>query len=70
MGTIPNSGLVKDVVKLDDYGYIMTDKNMKTNVDGIYAIGDIRDTVLRQVVTACADGAVATMSAQQYIRGC
>ena len=70
VGTIPNSGLVKDVVKLDDYGYIMTDKNMKTNVDGIYAIGDIRDTVLRQVVTACADGAVATMSAQQYIRGC
>lgn len=70
VGTIPNSGLVKDVVQLDDYGYIMTDKNMKTNVDGIYAIGDIRDTVLRQVVTACADGAVATMSAQQYIRGC
>lgn len=70
VGTIPNSGLVKDVVELDDYGYIMTDKNMKTNVDGIYAIGDIRDTVLRQVVTACADGAVATMSAQQYIRGC
>lgn len=70
VGTIPNSGLVKDVVKLDDYGYIMTDKNMKTSVDGIYAIGDIRDTVLRQVVTACADGAVATMSAQQYIRGC
>jgi len=70
VGTIPNSGLVKEVVKLDDYGYIMTDKNMKTSVDGIYAIGDIRDTVLRQVVTACADGAVATMSAQQYIRGC
>lgn len=70
VGTIPNSGLVKDVVKLDDYGYIMTDKNMKTSIDGIYAIGDIRDTVLRQVVTACADGAVATMSAQQYIRGC
>jgi len=70
VGTIPNSGLVKDVVELDDYGYIMTDKNMKTSVDGIYAIGDVRDTVLRQVVTACADGAVATMSAQQYIRGC
>ena len=67
VGTIPNSGLVKDVVKLDDYGYVMTDKNMKTNVDGIYAIGDVRDTVLRQVVTACADGAVATMSAQQYM---
>lgn len=67
VGTVPNSGLVKDLVALDDYGYIVTDQNMKTNVDGIFAVGDVRNTVLRQIVTACADGAVAAQSAERYI---
>lgn len=67
VGTVPQSDLVKDLVKIDEYGYIITDKNMQTNVPGIYAVGDVRDTVLRQVVTACSDGAIAAQSAGKFI---
>ena len=69
VGTIPNSGLVKDLVDVNEYGYIVTDKNMQTSVPGIFAIGDVRDTVLRQVVTACADGAIAAQSAGRMLQG-
>ena len=50
-----------------DKGYIKTDDNMHTNVEGVYAAGDIRVKSLRQVVTAAADGAVAAMQAEKYI---
>ena len=68
VGTIPNSGLVKELVKTNEYGYVITDKNMQTSIPGIFAIGDVRDTVLRQVVTACADGAIAAQSAGKLIQ--
>lgn len=58
-GRIPETTLVKDIVKPDDSGYIVTDENMRTSVPGIYAVGDVRNTPLRQVITAAADGAVA-----------
>lgn len=58
-GRIPETTLVADMVKLDPGGYIITDENMRTSVPGIYAIGDVRNTPLRQIVTAAADGAVA-----------
>ncbi len=48
-------------------GYIPTDDNMKTNVDGIFAAGDCRVKSLRQVVTATADGAIAAVQAEKYI---
>lgn len=67
VGIIPDSELAGTVVKLNDYGFIITDRNMQTNVRGIYAAGDVRDTPLRQVITAAADGAVAANSAIQYI---
>lgn len=67
VGTVPNSDLVKDLVTLDNYGYIVTDENMKTSAEGIFAVGDVRNTVLRQIVTACADGAVAAQSAERYV---
>ena len=67
VGTIPNSGIVKEFVELDDYGYIKTDVNMETSVKGIFAIGDVRNTVLRQIVTACADGAIAAQSAGKVV---
>lgn len=58
IGQIPNSQLF-DFVQKDENGYIKTDENMHTDVDGVYAIGDVRQKSLRQVVTACADGAIA-----------
>ena len=59
VGTAPQTALVKDLVALSSSGHIITDENMRTNVDKIYAVGDIRDKLLRQVVTASADGAIA-----------
>ncbi|MBQ7524874.1 MAG: thioredoxin-disulfide reductase [Abditibacteriota bacterium] len=54
-------------VKKDDYGYIVTDEEMATSVPGVFAAGDIRQKSLRQVITACADGAVAADAAGRYI---
>ncbi|MBQ7667808.1 MAG: thioredoxin-disulfide reductase [Clostridia bacterium] len=59
VGTIPNSKLVSSLVETDESGYIKTDSQMRTSVPGIYAVGDIRNTSLRQVITACSDGAIA-----------
>jgi len=67
VGSTPNSSLLKDLVKLDDKGYIITDENMLTSQKGIYAAGDVRQKLLRQVVTAVADGAIAAVAAEKYL---
>lgn len=67
VGQTPSSALVRDIVELTGNGYIKTDVHMKTSLPGFFAAGDVRDTVLRQVVTSCADGAVAAESAAAYL---
>ena len=67
VGIIPNTLFVKDFVELDNKGFIIADKNMKTSVPGVFAAGDVRDTPLRQVSTAIGDGAIATQSAEHFI---
>ncbi len=67
VGILPNNELIESRIELDPSGFIMTDEFMHTNVPGIYAAGDIRHTVLRQVVTAASDGAVAAWSAEKWI---
>ncbi|WP_026894807.1 thioredoxin-disulfide reductase [Clostridiisalibacter paucivorans] len=67
IGYIPQTDLFKDVINMDDRGYIITDENMHTNIDGVFAVGDCRVKSLRQVVTACADGAIAATQAEKYI---
>jgi thioredoxin reductase (NADPH) len=66
VGLIPNTLFLKNAA-LDENGYIITDENMKTNIEGIFACGDVRKKVLRQVVTAASDGAQAAVSAQRQI---
>lgn len=66
IGLLPKSDLFEGVIDMDK-GYIKTDDNMHTNVEGVYAAGDIRVKSLRQVVTAAADGAIAAMQAEKYI---
>ena len=66
LGKRPDTSLLKSV-KLDENGYILTDENMHTNIDGVYAAGDIRRKKLRQIVTACADGAIAGTEAIEYL---
>lgn len=65
-GLVPSTKLVKGIVDEDEYGFILTDEHMETNIKGVYAVGDIRRTVLRQVVTAAADGAVAAVDMVKY----
>ena len=65
-GYEPASGLVKGLVKLDEKGYILTDGSMKTNVEGVYAAGDVCIKPLRQVVTATGDGALAATELEKY----
>lgn len=67
IGLIPNNDLVKDKVKLSKYGYILTDENMQTNIQGVFAAGDVCEKPLRQVITAASDGAIAAYSAEKYI---
>lgn len=67
IGLLPNSGPVKYIVKTDDKGCVLTDDDMKTSVDGIFACGDIRRKLLRQVVTAAGDGATAAFNAEAYV---
>lgn len=67
VGILPRTEQVQDQIDLDEGGFIVTDRNMQTSVPGVFAAGDVRDTPLRQVVTACADGAVAATKAVEYI---
>lgn len=67
VGYIPQSAEYAQEVRIDERGYIPTDENMRTNVDGVYAAGDIRPKELRQLVTAVADGAIAATSAEKYL---
>jgi thioredoxin reductase (NADPH) len=67
VGILPNNELIESRIDLSSDGFVLTDEYMHTNVPGIYAAGDIRHTVLRQVVTACSDGAVAAWSAEKWI---
>ncbi|MFW2490487.1 thioredoxin-disulfide reductase [Clostridium chromiireducens] len=67
IGSDPSTELVKDLVALDKNGYIIADESCKTNVEGIFAIGDIRTKEVRQVLTAAADGAVSIYGAEKYL---
>jgi thioredoxin reductase (NADPH) len=67
VGILPNNELLESRIELDSAGFVLTDDHMHTNIPGIYAAGDIRHTVLRQVVTATSDGAVAAWSAEKWI---
>ena len=68
VGRLPNTALFKDAVELDDSGYIVADESTRTNIPGVFAVGDVRTKALRQIVTACADGAVASRYIEEYIR--
>lgn len=67
IGRRPDTSLIQDVVTLDENGYIITDENMRTNIDGVYAVGDVRQKRLRQIVTACSDGAISAVDIIDYI---
>jgi thioredoxin reductase (NADPH) len=67
VGVEPQTALVRGQLPLTEDGYIVTDERMRTGLPGVFAAGDVRNTPLRQVITAAADGAVAGTSAAEYL---
>lgn len=68
IGYVPDNSIFKGI-EVDKVGYIISDENCKTNIEGIYVAGDSRTKILRQIITAAADGAVAAFQASNYING-
>jgi len=69
IGRRPDISLVKDKVECNPAGFIKATEEMETNIKGVFVAGDIREKTLRQIITACADGAIASNSAFKYIDG-
>ena len=69
VGRVPVTDIIPEEIKRDESGFILTDEHMRTNVSGVYAAGDVRNTPLRQIVTAAADGAVAAAAAIENAAG-
>ena len=69
IGRKPASGLAEGQLALDRSGYITADESTRTEIPGVYAVGDVRTKALRQIVTAAADGAVAVHYAEEYLAG-
>lgn len=74
VGFLPNTKFLskedsseKDIVELDDYGYIITDRYMKTSLTGVFAAGDVRSKKYRQIDEACGDGTIAALSVAEYL---
>ena len=67
IGNVPNTDLIKGQVTLDEAGYVLADETTRTNIPGVFAVGDMRQKPLRQIVTAVADGAVASKYAEEFI---
>ena len=68
LGQRPNSELFKDVLTLDKNGYVVADEGMQTNIPGVFSAGDINAKAFRQLTTAAADGTIAALMADRYIR--
>ena len=66
-GYVPDTNIIRGLVELNDHGYIITDREQRTNIDGVYAAGDVCIKPLRQVVTATGDGALAATELEKYV---
>lgn len=69
IGRKPATDFLAGAVELDALGYVVADESTRTNIDGVYAVGDVRTKPLRQIVTAVSDGAVAVHYAEEYLAG-
>lgn len=67
IGYLPNTEIFKDSIRLTGNGYVLTNEKMETNIEGVFAAGDVRDKWLKQVATAVGDGAIAGYAAEKYI---
>jgi thioredoxin reductase (NADPH) len=68
VGYVPRTDLVKGLVKMNQWGYVETGEDMSTDVPGVYVAGDIRSKRFRQITTAVADGTIAALSVQKFVK--
>ena len=68
IGMLPNVDNINGQIEQDARGFIITDNTMKTSIEGVYAVGDVRNTPLRQVITAASDGAIGAVYATKYVQ--
>lgn len=68
LGQHPNNELFKSEITVTDKGYVAVNESMQTNISGVFSAGDINDKMFRQITTAIADGTIAALAAEQYIR--
>jgi thioredoxin reductase (NADPH) len=69
IGVIPKAHFLAEVLKLNEEGYILTDDQCRTSLPGVFAAGDVRSKILKQIATAVGDGAVAAIAAEKYLEG-
>lgn len=67
VGLDPINDIIKDKIDLDDFGYVISGEDMKTNIPGVFVAGDLRQKNLRQIITAASDGAIASTMAEKYL---
>jgi len=67
IGTLPNTDMLKGLIRLDENGFVVTDDNMQTSVSGVFAAGDIRSKLFRQISTAVGEGATASYAVEKYL---
>ena len=67
IGHTPNTDFLKGIVEVDNEGYIVTSRDMKTNIDGIWAAGDVQDHKYRQAITAAGSGCIAALEVERWL---
>lgn len=67
IGRIPDTGLAAGQAEIDSSGYLVADETTRTSIPGVFAVGDLRTKPMRQIVTAAADGAVASRFVEEYL---
>jgi len=69
IGRVADNDLIKDQLELNPWGFVKANDNMHTSIEGVYVAGDLREKELRQIITACADGAIAGNECSKYLNG-
>jgi thioredoxin reductase (NADPH) len=67
IGFVPNSQLLREHADHDEQGYLVTDRDMRVSIPGIWAVGDVRSQLTKQIATAVGDGTTAAVAASQYL---
>jgi len=67
VGLKPNTEFIKDFIELDNHGFIKTNERLETNIEGIFACGDVRNNLLKQIIVACGEGALANYMTETYV---